>query len=89
MAEYTAPVFIPTRTTAAAKHGRAPQKRGAKRTVPDSVVAAIRCDYEYGLMFVRALQAKYANVVGITTVARISRGEMRPEVKAAQCAHTT
>jgi hypothetical protein len=89
MGEYVIPLFIPTRTTAAAKRGREPQKRGAKRTVPDSVVAAIRWDYEYGLIGLRPLQRKWAGVVGSTTVARICYMEMRPEVKAAQGAPTT
>jgi hypothetical protein len=82
--QYKVPVFIQQANTAAAKRNREPQKRGAKRTVPDSVVAAVRWDYEYGLMGLRPLQRKYSGIIGSNTVARIVYGEMRSEVKADQ-----
>lgn len=72
MVDYTVPVF--------ARMGR--HRKAMPCAIPDSLVAAIRWDYEDGLMRLADVQAKYKGQVSASYVAAICYRKARPDVKA-------
>lgn len=63
---------------------KTPRNGGRPRSIPDSVVAAIRWDWECGQMRLAALKAKWRESASATAVENIAHGRMRPEIKAAR-----
>lgn len=58
----------------------APQRNVVR--IPPALVAAVRWDYEYGLMAQGDLVAKYRLVLSESSVRGIASGRRHPEVKA-------
>lgn len=51
---------------------------------PDALVAAVRWDYEYGLLSIAQLVDRYRQVMNQNTVRGVAFGTTRSEVKAAR-----
>jgi hypothetical protein len=81
MDKYPVPVFIPPEGAPTSLE-RMP--RGKPRSIPDHIAAAIRWDYEHGLMAIDALAAKWREHASRSTVKRIAYGEIYRDVQAAQ-----
>jgi len=54
------------------------------RSMPDRLVAAVRWDYEYGLMSVAQCVERYSSLLCAHTVRDICAGRMHPGVKASR-----
>jgi hypothetical protein len=57
---------------------------GSTRTLPDSIAAAIRWDYEHGMMPMRDLAYKWRKHASRRTVECIAYGQTYRDVQAAQ-----
>jgi hypothetical protein len=53
-------------------------------TVPDRLVAAVRWDYEYGLLSVVQCIERYSTLLSHDTVRDICAGRIHPDVKASR-----
>ena len=58
--------------------------RMAANATPDRMVAAVRWDYEYGLLSMAQCVERYGTVIGANTVRDICAGHIRPDVKASR-----
>lgn len=58
--------------------------RTAGNPTPDRLVAAVRWDYEYGLLSVTQCIARYSTLLGGQTVRDICAGRIHPGVKASR-----
>lgn len=77
--------FVPSKpdTRDRSSRVRPPPKTARKNTaIPEDVVAAIRWDYDDGLMRLADIQAKYAGKVSTAYVSAICYRNARPDVKA-------
>ena len=58
--------------------------RTAGSPTPDRLVAAVRWDYEYGLLSVAQCVERYSTLLGAGTVRDICAGRSHPDVKASR-----
>lgn len=58
--------------------------RTAGNATPDRLVAAVRWDYEYGLLSVAQCVARYSTLLAHDTVRDICAGRIHPDVKASR-----
>lgn len=58
--------------------------RTAANATPDRLVAAVRWDYDYGLLSVAQCIARYSTLLGAHTVRDICAGRIHPDVKASR-----
>lgn len=52
--------------------------------LPERLVAAVRWDYEYGLLSMAQCAARYSTLIGGQTVRDICAGRIHPDVKASR-----
>lgn len=58
--------------------------RTAGNATPDRLVAAVRWDYEYGLLSMAQCVERYSTLLGTDTVRDICAGRIHPDVKASR-----
>lgn len=58
--------------------------RTAGNATPDRLVAAVRWDYEYGLLSVAQCVERYSTLLGAQRVREICAGQIHPGVKASR-----
>lgn len=81
MGEYHVPTFIPPEGAPVCLDR---VRMGRPRSTPDHVAAAIRWDYEHGLMSIHDLVDRWRGHVSASTVKRIAYGEIYRDVAAAK-----
>lgn len=62
-----------------------PPRRPGVQQVPARLVAAVRYDYEIGLMQLADVVRRYSTLLAADTVRDICAGRIYPEVKASRC----
>jgi hypothetical protein len=61
------------------------EKMGRNRTrTPDRVIAAVRWDYEVGLLSLAQLRERYGSILVASTINDIAAGRLRPDIKASR-----
>ena len=61
------------------------EKMGRNRTrTPDRVIAAVRWDYEVGMLSCAQLRRRYGSILVPDTIYDIVSGRLRPDIKASR-----
>lgn len=62
----------------------APKKPAHARAIPDRLIAAVRYDFEVGMLSLAQLRERYGTLMHPSSIREITAGELRPEIKASK-----